>query len=128
MTKKIVCFFVLSVMLILSFSVPVFADTDDETEALPGITFIAGDVNLDKKVNIKDVTAIQRYLAKIITLSVGQKRAADVDGEDGLNIKDATHLQKWLAHITDELYGIKVNRGTTGTSNGGGIVLPFVPA
>lgn len=128
MTKKIVCFLVLTVMLISSLSVPVFADTADETDILPGISFVAGDVNLDKKVNIKDVTAIQKYLAKITSLTLGQRKAADVDGKTGVDIKDATHLQKWLAHIVDELYGIKILRGAYVYASDGGIILPFVPA
>lgn len=128
MMKKIICLIALTALIISAVPLSVSADTDDETDILPGITFIIGDVNLDKKVNIKDVTAIQKYLAKIIPLSLGQRKAANVDGKIGVDIRDATHLQKWLAHIVDELSGSNIIHGAHNNASGDSIVLPFVPA
>ncbi len=80
-----------------------FAENDD-LEILPGFDFKQGDVNLDNGVNIKDVTLIQKILAKIKEVGEHQLSLADVDGKSGLSIKDATHLQKWIADLVEELY------------------------
>ena len=80
-----------------------FAENDD-LEILPGFDFKQGDVNIDGGVNIKDVTLIQKILAKIKEVGEHQLSLADVDGKSGLSIKDATHLQKWIADLVEELY------------------------
>jgi len=56
-----------------------------------------GDVDVNDKVNIKDATAIQKYMAKIIYFSEQSKALADVDLSGNVNIKDATAIQKYLA-------------------------------
>ena len=56
-----------------------------------------GDVNLDGTVNIDDVTAIQKYLAELETLSEEQPALADTNGDGAIDISDATHLQMYLA-------------------------------
>lgn len=61
--------------------------------------FDTGDVNKDNKVNIKDVTTIQKFLAKIIDFDDVQKILADYNGDGLLNIKDATTIQKKLANL-----------------------------
>jgi len=58
-----------------------------------------GDVNLDKNVNIKDATLLQKHIAKIVTLSDAQIKQADADGDGKLNIKDVTLIQKYVAKI-----------------------------
>ncbi|MGN0558498.1 MAG: leucine-rich repeat protein [Acutalibacteraceae bacterium] len=67
-----------------------------------------GDVNGDGKVNVKDVTEIQRAAASIITLSDLQKAVADVNGDGNVNIKDATDIQKFAASLTVANVGEKV--------------------
>lgn len=62
-------------------------------------TFILGDVDGSSKVNIKDTTAIQKHLAKLITLSEVGQLVGDVNEDDKLNIKDATEIQKFLANL-----------------------------
>ena len=62
-----------------------------------------GDVNLDGKINILDVTAIQKHLAQIITLENNALALADTNADDKINILDATQIQKYLAHIIPEL-------------------------
>ena len=68
-----------------------------------GFTFIEwedamiGDVTGDGRISIRDVTAIQRHLANINTLSGKQLRAADTNGDGKVDINDATHLQRYLA-------------------------------
>lgn len=58
-----------------------------------------GDVNLDGNINIKDATAIQKHIAKIVALSDKGYEVADVDGSGSVNIKDATAIQKFVAKI-----------------------------
>ena len=61
---------------------------------------LLGDANSDNKVNIKDATTIQKYIASIINLSDDELSAGDVDGNYRFNIKDATAIQKWVAGIS----------------------------
>ena len=56
-----------------------------------------GDVNLDGKVDIRDATLIQQYLADLATLSDNQQKVADMDESGGININDATAVQFKIA-------------------------------
>ena len=56
-----------------------------------------GDVNLDGVISIRDVTAIQRHIADLETLSDLQLVAADTNGDGKVTIDDATYLQMYLA-------------------------------
>ena len=61
--------------------------------------FDLGDVNGDGKLNIRDATLIQKYLAKLETLTEAQLKAADYNKDTKVNIKDATAIQKKLAGL-----------------------------
>ena len=61
--------------------------------------FEIGDVNMDGKVSIKDATAIQKHVAKIIELDDLQLLLADYDGNGKANVRDTTAIQKFLAGI-----------------------------
>ena len=61
--------------------------------------FRTGDANLDGKVNIKDATHIQRYVASIIIFSDDELSFADVNADGKVNIKDATRIQSAIAEI-----------------------------
>ena len=65
-------------------------------EALP---YSTGDVNLDGKINIRDVTAVMRHAACFMQLKGEQYFAADTDGNGVVDINDATHLQRYLAEF-----------------------------
>ncbi len=70
---------------------------------------ILGDVNGDGKVNIKDATQIQKFAAKIISLTDAEQIRADVNADGKVNIKDATAIQKFVAKIeTGFLIGEKI--------------------
>ena len=56
-----------------------------------------GNPNLDLKISISDVTAIQRHLAEVEEFSAEQYPLADVDGNGVVNIDDATLIQMYLA-------------------------------
>ena len=60
---------------------------------------ILGDVNRDGKVNIKDATQIQKFVAKIIDFTDAEKLRAEVNADTKVNIKDATAIQKFVAKI-----------------------------
>lgn len=64
---------------------------------------ILGDTDLSGKVNIKDATLIQKFVANINDLSEKAQAAADADLSGKINIKDATAIQKFLANIKVEL-------------------------
>ncbi len=60
------------------------------------LTFTYGDVNSDGKVNISDVTALLKYLAKWdVTINTN---AADVNVDSKINVSDVTTILKYLAH------------------------------
>lgn len=85
-------------------TIGVKADTDNngtyETEIkTESENPLLGDVNLDKKLNIKDATAIQKHLATVITLDSKALSVADFNEDGKLNIKDVTSIQKRLAGI-----------------------------
>lgn len=56
-----------------------------------------GDVNLDGKIDINDVTLIQQYLAEFVTLNDSQRLLADVNHDNKVDITDATALQIIIA-------------------------------
>ncbi len=59
-----------------------------------------GDANTDREVNIKDATAIQKYLASLDELSANGAYLADTDGDGIVTIKDATAIQKYIAGLS----------------------------
>lgn len=59
--------------------------------------FVLGDTNGDGTVNICDVTALQRHLADLTTLTDSELAAADANGDGVVDINDATYLQMYLA-------------------------------
>ena len=61
-----------------------------------------GDVNNDKRITINDVTAIQRHIAEINTLSESGIKAADVNRDNQVTIIDATLIQQYLAEFIEK--------------------------
>ena len=57
-----------------------------------------GDVNKDNKLNVNDVTEIQRYLAEFITFDDYQMTLADVNQDEVVNVTDVTILQRYLSN------------------------------
>ena len=58
--------------------------------------YLIGDANSDGELNIKDATAVQKYLAKFGKVD---KLVADFNGDLSINVKDATDIQKKLAGL-----------------------------
>lgn len=70
---------------------------DGDGEAVLRQIFMIGDANLDGKIDIKDVTAIQRHIASFETLTADALLTADTNGDGDITIEDATTLQMYLA-------------------------------
>ena len=67
--------------------------------------FSVGDVNLDGKITISDVTDIQRHIAEIGQLPELRLSLADTNGDGEINITDCTHLQKNIAEYEGIVLG-----------------------
>lgn len=57
-------------------------------------TQITGDADGNGRVDVEDVTAIQRATASLVSLNI---IVADVNGDGAVNISDATELQRYIA-------------------------------
>ncbi len=82
-------------------------ETTPSTEVTEGTDPIVeegllGDANLDGKVNIKDVTLIQKYVANILDFDEVQLTLSDTNKDEKVNIKDATAIQKFIAGFIKE--------------------------
>lgn len=74
------------------------------------ITVLCGDADQNDKVNVKDATLIQKYVAEKETISEYGLLAADVNNDTKVNIKDGTAIQKFVAHVpADNMIGQKVD-------------------
>ena len=65
----------------------------------PKSEYQIGDVNRDGKLNIRDATLIQKYLAKMTDFDSEQTLLADFKADNKVNIKDATLIQKRIANL-----------------------------
>lgn len=77
--------------------IPVMVEDSDEwfAEAIDK-EYTVGDSNSDGELNIKDATALQKYLAKI---SQADKLTSDFNGDLKIDIKDVSDIQKMLAGL-----------------------------
>ena len=64
---------------------------------------LIGDVNSDQKIDIRDATTLQMYLARLKSLNPIELQNADTNGDGCVSISDATHIQYYLAGFIDEL-------------------------
>ena len=60
---------------------------------------ILGDVNGDGKIDIDDVTLIQKYIANMQSFTEEQQKTADVTNDGKINIDDVTFIQKQIAGL-----------------------------
>lgn len=83
--------------------------TTTEPEFTEPIIYIVGDADMDKKINVKDATIIQKHAASLLTLSDASLLAADSNENGTVNVVDATIIQKFVAGIeTDASVGKQV--------------------
>ncbi|MBQ5398885.1 MAG: type I pullulanase [Ruminococcus sp.] len=79
--------------------------TPQPTTAKPtasGDGYLFGDADLNGSVTIKDVTYIQKYLAKLVEFTDDNFVRSEIDGNGVVNIKDATLVQKWCVKLPVE--------------------------
>ena len=78
---------------------------EKETEAIPKLDFIYGDVNGDGKINGRDVVKLAKYLAAYDestgTSSVTVSPGADVNGDGRIDGRDLVKLRKYLANYDE---------------------------
>lgn len=63
------------------------------------IEYISGDVTLDGRLNVRDATLIQKYMAKLESLEGKALELADFNNDSKINVKDATAIQKHIAGL-----------------------------
>ncbi len=61
--------------------------------------YVYGDVNRDTKVNMEDVTKIQKVLAKLDSLTKLAEKCADVTGDNKVTMEDVTTIQRYIAKL-----------------------------
>lgn len=83
--------------------VPSLGDEQPATDVVrpEGDVRIYGDADGDGKINILDVTHIQKHLALLVTISDEDLELCDVDESGKVNILDCTTIQKYLAKYED---------------------------
>ena len=64
--------------------------------------YLLGDFDTDGNITVMDVTAIQRYAARVIDEKIDLD-AGDVTADNDVNIMDATYIQRYVAKIDDKL-------------------------
>ncbi|MCR5635738.1 MAG: metallophosphoesterase [Clostridiales bacterium] len=75
-------------------------NTDTDVKAMPG------DVNCDGKVDMLDVTALQRIIAKLTThenMGKNSFKNSDCNYDSYVNMQDVTLIQKYIAKLVDKL-------------------------
>lgn len=74
---------------------------------------LLGDSDGNGRVNIIDVTCIQKHAAELPAEEGFSESAADIDGNGKIDIKDATLIQKWIAKMeTPYLIGEQIQAPT----------------
>ena len=65
------------------------------TTTKPSVTYLYGDVNFDKTIDVKDAVLIAKVVAGKVSFNDIQTKSADVNGDGEINVKDATLIQKY---------------------------------
>ncbi|MEE0914053.1 MAG: leucine-rich repeat protein [Ruminococcus sp.] len=76
-----------------------YAETYANENKIPFVAltkYEIGDVDLSGRVDVKDATLIQSYIASLTTLTDEQLAVADVNGDSTINVLDATAVQRSL--------------------------------
>ena len=69
----------------------------ETTAPVQTVEVLLGDADGSGKIDVKDVTHIQKHIASYFTLKETPALAADVDGNGTIDVNDATLIQKYLA-------------------------------
>ena len=79
-----------------------WAGTADETVYTFKVKYspVKGDLNGNGKVDIEDVTILQRHFAEFEFLTDAQTAIADFDGNGVIDLQDATAMQRNIAEFS----------------------------
>ncbi len=69
---------------------------------------VLGNVNEDDKIDVADVTEVQKFIAGLVKFTDNQKKAANAFDDEKIDIADATEIQKYIAG-----YDVNENIGKT---------------
>lgn len=85
-----------------------------------------GDANVDGKINVKDATAVQKHLAKLLNLGERSKLLGDADNNQKLNVRDATTIQKHIAgiEVKSQIWHLLYETGTHTHNHAESVVEP----
>ena len=87
----------LSLVLVLTMLMSMACISGLSASAATGDQLILGDVNRDGQIDVRDATAVQRFIVHSETFDDVQEYLADVDGRVGIDVRDATQIQRLLA-------------------------------
>ncbi len=62
-----------------------------------GTTYSKGDVNADKKIDVKDALMVMNYTSGKISLTSAQKTRADVTGDGKVDVKDSLRIMQYIS-------------------------------
>lgn len=106
MNKRILFFIILIMFNVLVlFSSKSFASSyngiplSEEIKASSSTSFKSGDINNDGSINLIDVLALRRFIAKPTkwSLTSSEQKKADVNGDSNLNLTDVLKLRRYIA-------------------------------
>lgn len=92
---------------------PTVAPTVPPTNPVSVTAYAKGDVNGDSRIDVRDVTLVQRFVAQIESLSAAQQAAAEVTGDGSVTIADAGDIQKYIAQIISSFASQQPTQPTT---------------
>ncbi|MBQ5399326.1 MAG: starch-binding protein [Ruminococcus sp.] len=98
MKKKFLALALCFALALSVFSLPIAVSAAESGKTVTAAT-AKGDVNLDGNFDVRDATAVKRYVAKLITLTNEQKKIADVDKNGDVDVRDATKMQRIIAKL-----------------------------
>jgi hypothetical protein len=67
------------------------------------LSVVAGDVDLDGNVNIRDATVLQKICANSADSTTEQEVRGDVDLDGSINIRDVTYIHRYCAKLIDTI-------------------------
>ncbi|MDP4121091.1 MAG: dockerin type I domain-containing protein, partial [Bacillota bacterium] len=112
--KLIAVIFVLAILSSVCILTPMNAFAVNKTSAAS--TVVRGDVDGSGTVTIKDATILQKYLARMLTLTADQLTAADVNQSGNVSLVDVTYIQMLLAKMISD-FPIANNDSLNGENN-----------
>ncbi len=88
----------MSVLLVLAIAMTsLIAGSLTANAAEDNAKIVLGDVNGDDKIDVADVTEVQKYIAGLVKFTDNQKKAVNAFDDEKIDIADATEIQKYIA-------------------------------